>query len=41
MLSLRYSLRTVYNYRTKVRNKAAVARDEFEDYVKIGFYNKQ
>ncbi|MFJ1328379.1 DUF6377 domain-containing protein [Capnocytophaga canimorsus] len=39
---LRYSLRTVYNYRTKVRNKAAVARDEFEDYVKkIGFYNKQ
>lgn len=31
---LRYSLRTVYNYRTKVRNKSAVSRDEFEDYVK-------
>ena len=30
---LRYSLRTVYNYRTKVRNKAAVPRDEFETYV--------
>lgn len=31
---LRYSLRTVYNYRTKVRNKAAVSRDELEDKVK-------
>src|SRR5690606_9087064 len=31
---LRYSLRTVYNYRTKVRNKAAVSRAEFEDKVK-------
>lgn len=31
---LRYSLRTVYNYRTKVRNKAAVSRDEFEEIVK-------
>lgn len=30
---LRYSLRTVYNYRTKVRNKAAVKRDEFEGFV--------
>ncbi|WP_343564797.1 DUF6377 domain-containing protein [Sphingobacterium sp.] len=27
---LRYSLRTVYNYRTKVRNKAAGNRDTFE-----------
>ncbi|WP_286858850.1 MULTISPECIES: DUF6377 domain-containing protein [Sphingobacterium] len=27
---LRYSLRTVYNYRTKVRNKAAGHRDDFE-----------
>lgn len=27
---LRYSLRTVYNYRTKVRNKAAGHRDAFE-----------
>lgn len=31
---LRYSLRTVYNYRTKMRNKAAVSRDEFEEQVK-------
>ncbi len=31
---LRYSLRTVYNYRTKVRNKSAVSRAEFEDRVK-------
>jgi hypothetical protein len=31
---LRYSLRTVYNYRTKVRNKAAVSRSDFEDMVK-------
>lgn len=30
---LRYSLRTVYNYRTKVRNKA-VSRDDFEEMVK-------
>ncbi len=36
---LRYSLRTVYNYRTKVRNKSAVSRDEFEDKVKeIGVF---
>ena len=27
---LRYSLRTVYNYRTKIRHKAAMSRDEFE-----------
>ena len=31
---LRYSLRTVYNYRTKVRNKAAGSRDDFENIVK-------
>lgn len=31
---LRYSLRTVYNYRTRVRNKAAGSRDEFEEIVK-------
>lgn len=30
---LRYSLRTVYNYRTKVRNKA-IARESFEEMVK-------
>lgn len=36
---LRYSLRTVYNYRTKVRNKSAVQRDEFEEEVKkIGLF---
>lgn len=31
---LRYSLRTVYNYRTKIRNKAADSRDELEEKVK-------
>lgn len=35
---LRYSLRTVYNYRTKIRNKAAGKREEFENLVeKIGY----
>ena len=39
---LRYSLRTVYNYRTKVRNKSAVTRGDFEDYVKkIGLKSKR
>ncbi|MFC6095245.1 DUF6377 domain-containing protein [Flavobacterium qiangtangense] len=34
---LRYSLSTIYNYRTKTRNKAVVSRDEFEEMVsKIG-----
>lgn len=34
---LRYSLSTIYNYRTKTRNKAAVSRDDFEIMVsKIG-----
>lgn len=34
---LRYSLSTIYNYRTKARNKAAVSRDDFEILVsKIG-----
>lgn len=38
---LRYSLSTIYNYRTKARNKAAVSRDEFEDQVmKIGIIQK-
>lgn len=37
---LRYSLSTIYNYRTKTRNKAAVSRDDFEAMVmKIGKYN--
>ncbi|SKB90898.1 hypothetical protein SAMN05660226_03771 [Parapedobacter luteus] len=31
---LRYSLRTVYNYRTKIRHKAAVSREEFEAQVR-------
>lgn len=31
---LRYSLNTIYNYRAKVRNKAKVSRDEFENMVK-------
>ncbi|WP_158826868.1 DUF6377 domain-containing protein [Mucilaginibacter lacusdianchii] len=30
---LRYSLSTIYNYRTKARNKAAVLRDDFEKQV--------
>ena len=30
---LRCSLSTIYNYRTKVRNKALVPRDEFEGWV--------
>ncbi|PXV63025.1 hypothetical protein CLV62_11666 [Dysgonomonas alginatilytica] len=34
---LHYSANTIYNYRTRVRNKAAVPRDEFESLVtKIG-----
>lgn len=34
---LQYSLSTIYNYRTKARNRAAVSRDEFEAMVmKIG-----
>lgn len=32
---LRYSLSTIYNYRTKARNKAAVSRDEFENRVMV------
>ncbi len=34
---LRYSISTIYNYRTKARNKAIVAREEFESHLmKIG-----
>ena len=37
---LRCSLSTIYNYRTKMRNKA-ISREQFEDQVlKIGIYNK-
>ena len=36
---LRCSLSTIYNYRTKMRNKAASNRDQFEDMVmKTGIY---
>lgn len=36
---LRYSLSTIYNYRTKARNKAAVSRDGFEEMVsRIGSF---
>jgi DNA gyrase/topoisomerase IV subunit A len=40
---LRYSLSTIYNYRTKMRNKAIGSRDKFEEMVmKIGnFKNKK
>ena len=31
---LRYSVNTIYNYRTRVRNKALVPRDDFENLVK-------
>jgi hypothetical protein len=35
---LRYSVNTIYNYRTRVRNKALVPRDDFENRVRrIGF----
>ena len=38
---LRCSLSTIYNYRTKVRNKAAISREEFEKMVmKIGTAHK-
>lgn len=38
---LRCSLSTVYNYRTKVRNKAAISREDFEKRVmKIGTIHK-
>ncbi|ULB34978.1 MULTISPECIES: DUF6377 domain-containing protein [Proteiniphilum] len=38
---LHYSVNTIYNYRTRVRNKAAVPRDKFESLVrKIGVIQK-
>lgn len=38
---LRYSPTTIYNYRTRVRNKSAVPREEFENYVmRIGLISK-
>lgn len=39
---LRCSMSTIYNYRTKMRNKAASNRDEFEEMVmKIGTISKR
>lgn len=38
---LRYSVNTIYNYRAKIKNKAAVPRDNFENYImKIGAYSE-
>ncbi|MBR2502460.1 MAG: transcriptional regulator, partial [Rikenellaceae bacterium] len=31
---LRYSVNTIYNYRAKVKNKACVSREEFEERIK-------
>lgn len=39
---LRCSMSTIYNYRTKMRNKAAINREEFEERVmKIGLTNRK
>jgi cell division protein FtsL len=38
---LRYSVNTIYNYRVKVKNRASVPRDDFENYVmKIGEFSQ-
>ncbi|MBA4317420.1 MAG: transcriptional regulator, partial [Flavobacterium sp.] len=38
---LRYSVNTIYNYRVKIKNKAAVPRDDFEKLIlKIGAFTK-
>jgi hypothetical protein len=38
---LRYSIRTIYNYRAKIRNSAKVPREEFEEQImKIGALSK-
>ena len=38
---LRYSVNTIYNYRAKIKNKASVPREDFENWVmKIGTYYK-
>ena len=38
---LRYSVNTIYNYRAKVKNKAKISREDFENQVmKIGAFNK-
>jgi cell division protein FtsL len=39
---LRYSVNTIYNYRVKVKNRASVPRDDFENYVmKIGEFSQE
>jgi len=39
---LRYSVNTIYNYRVKVKNRAVVPRDDFDDYVmKIGEFSRE
>lgn len=38
---LRYSITTIYNYRSKYRNKSLIARDKFEDTImKIGSFQR-
>lgn len=38
---LRYSVNTIYNYRVKIKNKSAVAREDFETLIgKIGSFSK-
>jgi len=32
---LRYSVNTIYNYRTRIRNKSLVPRDDFEKFVRL------
>jgi hypothetical protein len=37
---LRYSVRTIYNYRVKIKNKSVVPRDDYQDYIKkIGAFS--
>lgn len=39
---LRYSVNTIYNYRVKIKNRAIVPRDDFEDLIKkIGSFSHQ
>lgn len=39
---LRYSVNTIYNYRVKIKNRAIVPRDDFEDLIKnIGAFNEK
>ncbi len=39
---LRYSVNTIYNYRVRIKNKSAVPREEFEEYVQnINAFQKE